>query len=330
LIPGETIATKDTVYTATYTQDVIRYTIRFIDWDETLLRKKKYDAGAEVTIPNPSREGYTLIGWQNTSVAEDYVPVGTSIYANGNYTYQAIYQEIGHNIELLADVSWKIDNDGGGTIHHGDGNVYETTSWMYNTDGAQMPINLRYEPMYKINGSEVNYYTVIGSCDGYTFTHEDLEWDASIGTIDGHPSLYNHMYDLDIIFRTFDNTHQDAGDSVITKVVYIDGEKADDGSIHKGHGMSVKSEGTQWDQDFAWLDKIPIVYTAKFNGIPVFNTTMNIIPYSGDAIAGYPYNRDERNVPAGTMIGKSIPPSPTGETWGGTWISSIHRPSDRT
>lgn len=74
-------ATGDAIYRPVYTA---KYTIKFVDWDGTVLKQETLRAGSAVTPPaNPTRSGYTFSGW-NPSVSPT---------ATGNVTYTATYTQ---------------------------------------------------------------------------------------------------------------------------------------------------------------------------------------------------------------------------------------------
>ena len=62
-----TNVTADLTVTAQYEQNAVApttYTVTFVDWDGTELKKETVEAGQAATAPaEPSREGYTFKGW---------------------------------------------------------------------------------------------------------------------------------------------------------------------------------------------------------------------------------------------------------------------------
>lgn len=61
----ETTATKDITYRATYSTQSYDYTVRFEDWDGTLISEKSYNSGDTIVKPsNPTRGGYIFNGWE--------------------------------------------------------------------------------------------------------------------------------------------------------------------------------------------------------------------------------------------------------------------------
>ncbi|MBR2936813.1 MAG: InlB B-repeat-containing protein, partial [Paludibacteraceae bacterium] len=63
--PEVVVVTDNTIYTATFTSLVRQYTVTFLDWDGTELHVEQVEEGHDAVGPatNPTREGYTFIGW---------------------------------------------------------------------------------------------------------------------------------------------------------------------------------------------------------------------------------------------------------------------------
>lgn len=67
-----TNVTSDLTVKATYT--ILTFTVKFVDYDETVLSEQKVDWSSDATAPaDPSREGYDFIGWDKdfTNVTSD-------------------------------------------------------------------------------------------------------------------------------------------------------------------------------------------------------------------------------------------------------------------
>ncbi len=81
--------TSDLVVTAQYS--VITYTVKFVDWDGTVLKIDTVNPGASATAPsNPTREGYTFTGWSRTfSNVTSNITV-TARYTINSYTVQFV------------------------------------------------------------------------------------------------------------------------------------------------------------------------------------------------------------------------------------------------
>ena len=80
----------DATYTATYTETVNEYTVKFVDADGTELQSSEVEYGTLVTAPEePTREGYKFIGWTLDGETYDFkTPV------TGDLTLTAAYEEI--------------------------------------------------------------------------------------------------------------------------------------------------------------------------------------------------------------------------------------------
>ncbi len=88
--PKVTAVKANTTYTATYTKTVNQYTVKFVDYDGTVLKKAvKYDYGtkwADVAKPaDPTRAGYVFAGW-----------TGYTNTVTKNITVKATYKAISY------------------------------------------------------------------------------------------------------------------------------------------------------------------------------------------------------------------------------------------
>lgn len=90
-----TAATENVTYKATFERKYYEYTVRFVDFDNSLIAEKTYRYGATVEIPNdPVRDGYTFVGWDKeiTKVETDAV-------------YKAVYEPIAGGDDSESDSS---------------------------------------------------------------------------------------------------------------------------------------------------------------------------------------------------------------------------------
>lgn len=88
--PSVAVATADKTYTAQYT--IQKFTIQFVDWNGTVLSTQTVEYGKTPTTPNnPTRDGYTFVGWDSTVVS-----------ATADKTYTARY---GKSASVTANVS---------------------------------------------------------------------------------------------------------------------------------------------------------------------------------------------------------------------------------
>lgn len=83
-----TVGAANDIYTANYgntTPVVTTYTVKFVDWDGTILKEQVVNEGEDATPPaDPSREGYTFDGWEG-----DYTNVNTNVTITAKYTKDA-------------------------------------------------------------------------------------------------------------------------------------------------------------------------------------------------------------------------------------------------
>ncbi len=75
---------SDLIVTAQYKQnapEITYYTVTFKDWDGTVLKTEQVEEGQSATAPaNPTREGYTFIGWD-----KDYSNVQSDLVVTAKY-----------------------------------------------------------------------------------------------------------------------------------------------------------------------------------------------------------------------------------------------------
>lgn len=110
--------TDDVVYTATYTEHIRSYTIKFVDYDGTILSTQPVDYGSVPTNPstNPTRQHYTFIGWS---------PAFTTV--TGDATYTAQYKATEYKITV------RPVSGGGVAVFDDDPESYYSTSKNYSS-----------------------------------------------------------------------------------------------------------------------------------------------------------------------------------------------------
>ena len=80
-----TNVTKDLTITAQY--EVIKFTVNFVDYDNTVLKTEVVVSGASATAPaDPIREGYTFIGWDKDFDSIENDITITATYDTNKYT----------------------------------------------------------------------------------------------------------------------------------------------------------------------------------------------------------------------------------------------------
>lgn len=100
-----TVTLSNLVYTVNYTEPVVTYTVKFVDWDGTVLKTETVESGKSATAPsNPSRAGYTFTGWSVnfsnvtsnvTTVAQYDIVSILKVKENGSWTnISKIYKKV--------------------------------------------------------------------------------------------------------------------------------------------------------------------------------------------------------------------------------------------
>lgn len=154
-----TNVTSDLTITALY-EPIEYFTVRFIDFDGTILSEQSITKGLPATPPtNPTREGYTFIGWDKefTSITE-------------NVDINAVYQI---NTYLVRFLDW-------------DGQLLKQQNVEYKS-AATPPTYIPVREGYTFNGWDLDYSSITAPLDitaqyllNY-FVHF-IDWDgASIG-----------------------------------------------------------------------------------------------------------------------------------------------------
>jgi len=79
--------TGDVVYTATYTEHIRSYVIKFVDHSGSVIKSEELEYGTMPTAPSvPTREGYDFTGWDKTVVAVTGEATYTAQYKIKTYT----------------------------------------------------------------------------------------------------------------------------------------------------------------------------------------------------------------------------------------------------
>lgn len=92
--PAVGTASANQDYTATYTKDTVYYTIRFLDYDGTVLQTYSVAEGSTPPTPSdPSRSGYTFSGWSpslgSATKNQDY----TATYTKDTVYYTITFED---------------------------------------------------------------------------------------------------------------------------------------------------------------------------------------------------------------------------------------------
>ena len=79
---------NDLTVTAQYTRDIVYFTVSFYDWDGTELHVEQVEQGKDAVGPavNPTREGYTFIGW-----SKPITNIQSNLIVIAQYKENAVY-----------------------------------------------------------------------------------------------------------------------------------------------------------------------------------------------------------------------------------------------
>lgn len=320
-------ATEDKTYTAQWTENApTTYTMTWNPnggtWADADGNNNKITpsvtAGSQIVAPSTNitkDQGWAFDGWYNQTLGRDY-QVGDT--ADGNYTFTAKWTPA---VQLLATVSWQTDNDGGSgaaSLVHGspDNNIEngDTTSDWLSATTPIVPINIRFEPLFTLNGQEIgpindsfttSLYTtkgvsmpyqldeastIIGYYGGIGFKISDLTWDATTtGTGYVTDQLYNngqpYTYDIDLIFRNVNGGGPTNGNVSVTAC----NMNTNSDGPQSGYGMAITIHTDSSDPNgnnvyMYWMDEIPVTYVAKYQGNVVTTMTIKMAAYSWAAL----------------------------------------------
>ena len=314
----------DAIYTATYTKTYIEYTVTFIDYDGTEIRKATYHYGDTVTVPaNPTRTAdsvcvYTFNGWDKEVVAVD-----------GNATYTATYTKtyIEYTVTFVNYDGTEISK---ATYHYGDTVTVPakpvrpaTNTFTYTFDGWDSEVvavdgNATYTATYtetyidytiifvNYDGAELSKATyhygdtvtapttpVKPSTNTYSYTFNG--WDKQVVAVDGN-ATYTAIFTENYIEYT------------VTFVDY-NGEEISKATYHYGDTVTIPANPERvadntytytfngWDKQVVAVDG-NATYTATYTETYI-NYTVTFVNYDGTELSTATYHYgDTVTVPA--------------------------------
>ena len=164
--------TNNETYIATYTQKLIDYTVKFKNWDGTIISTKTYNYGDEIVVPsNPTRESdkkynYKFIGW---NIDLEHNCVGNAeylaVYETSLIEYEVVFKNWDNTI-----ISNKIYNYGDKIVIPGNPEKLSDEKYDYTFTGWDKEIdltctqNIEYKATYK--ATLIDYVIIFKNWDG--------------------------------------------------------------------------------------------------------------------------------------------------------------------
>ena len=157
--------TSDVDIKATYT--IKTYTVRFLDWNDTVLDTQTINHGSNATPPpNPTRDGYTFTGWSG-----NYTNVTANVDVIAQYTQNSSSGEVGTSVKNIKIGSSTIDKLCLGTSQILKAYLGSILLYSYSTGGGSTSNNLFNKETAKLNTMmnypEIGSEIVFAPQDGY-------------------------------------------------------------------------------------------------------------------------------------------------------------------
>ena len=139
--------TSDVDIKATYT--IKTYTVRFLDWNDTVLDTQTINHGSNATPPpNPTRDGYTFTGWSG-----NYTNVTANVDVIAQYTQNSSSGEVDTSVKNIKIGSSTIDKLYLGTSQILKAYLGSILIYSYSTGGGSTSNNL-----FNKETAKLNYY----------------------------------------------------------------------------------------------------------------------------------------------------------------------------
>lgn len=294
------------------------WTIRFLDYDGTIISSDTYTNGDQITVPsNPTRTGYTFLGWSpevNTTATanQDYTaqyikdPIG--VVYNGTTTYFNQAEGVSH-----AYITWKgFSADSNGlnltlTRTPVSGERFDTKNWSGNTSNT-IGITRSYitNGYSVINGTAVLHYSVNNGSDG--------EWVHTLRFTDSD-GVYTYLH-IHITRQQLDSytiRFLDWDDTVLKSESMLEGQTPTPptnptriGYNFTGWSPSITTVSQDQDYTAQYVESSTPVYTVRFldyDGTVLKSTLYEqgdtIVPPSNPTREGYNFTGWSPNLPSG-------------------------------
>ena len=164
---------SDLTVTAQYTRDIVYFTVSFYDWDGTELHVEQVEQGKDAVGPavNPTREGYTFVGW-----SKPITNIQSNLIVIAQYKENAVYFTVNFidwDGTLLK--SEEVEKGKSATAPAAPAREgYTFKGW--DKDFSNVQSDLTVTAQYEQNAPDPIYYTVIfQDWDGTTLKTEQVE-----------------------------------------------------------------------------------------------------------------------------------------------------------
>ncbi|MBQ7646871.1 MAG: leucine-rich repeat protein, partial [Clostridia bacterium] len=314
----------NTVYYATYDAAYINYTVKFVDYDGSVLSEKTYHYGDTVQAPaNPGRDAdetytYSFNGWDKDITL-----------CNGNEVYTATYKStfIDYTIKFVDYDGRVIDEK---SYHYGDNVTIPANpersadnTYTYAFNGWDKPVtavngNTEYKATYK--ATYIEYTVTFVDFDGTKISEKNYHYGDTV-TIPAKPTreadnTYTYAFncwnkEIKTVSgnETYTATYTPTYIDYTVKFVDYNGTKISEKTYHYGDGVTVPASPNraadntytytfkEWDKPIITVSG-NVTYTATYTPTYI-DYTVEFVDYDGKEILSKTYHYgDNVTVPA--------------------------------
>lgn len=218
---------------------IVTYTIRFLDWDGTVLKTESVTAGSNPTPPaNPTREGYTFSGWSPT--------VGA---ANQNQDYTATYTQ----------------NATQYTIIFAEDKTQQTGFYFYMNDGSFVSLYEGMDGDNPVSPSNVQYIAYLGANSSRSFLIDSQDSDPmEFGPIQYSNSSYSQSTGY-LITQAWKQTSSGVNSNPLN---WVNTRFGDSGFVPASTEMELLLQNIErLNRALTYIGHSPLVYTQTSSNI---------------------------------------------------------------
>ncbi len=285
-----------------YTEEVVEYTVRFLDWDSTVLSTQTVEQGQNAVAPqNPTREGYVFTGWDKdfTNIQEDVditavykIPVtevavnwtspnaGQSISNYMVYPRDSVFNIVGHIAEAAG---WEVKYY---MFYRKSGSIFNTFSGTFQVgDTYRVNIYARAKagysfPMTEDDPSKPDTAKMTITINGEKPQSIALPWYSSNNQFTGDINI-SYIFTVSAT-PTYAVTFYDWDGTVLSAQTVAEGQNATAPSAPSREGYLFVG----WDKEFTNIHEnldITAVYKIPVNEVAINWTA----PNPGQSISNY-------------------------------------------